>query len=230
MRNLPDHLTSPNGNGVADPRAARQAAATINPGSPRNPQDCRRFGRLTRASAPLSGNHRRQSRHCLKRQQPGAPKPRSHPQMTRSPGKTTQTDTSSNAQSRQVAGAAKRKARARSPSPNGLPVCVLPKKAPVPDEPNVRSQPDGPFKRHFHAAKPEALGPLAFGRLRSSGSGVAEPDPDASYVAFAKVRLAPAREGKRSSVLPESGGRSAGAVASAMSRLVEDSAIQAGRN
>src|SRR5450759_5768503 len=32
-------------------------------------------------------------------------------------GKTTQTDTSSNAQSRQVAGAAKRKARARSPSP-----------------------------------------------------------------------------------------------------------------
>src|ERR1039458_1473264 len=32
-------------------------------------------------------------------------------------GETTQTDTSSNAQSRQVAGAAKRKARARSPSP-----------------------------------------------------------------------------------------------------------------
>src|ERR1035437_578161 len=32
-------------------------------------------------------------------------------------GKTTQTDTSSNAQSRQVAGAAERKARARSPSP-----------------------------------------------------------------------------------------------------------------
>src|ERR1019366_3102420 len=32
-------------------------------------------------------------------------------------GKTTQTDTSSNAQSRQVAGAAKRKARARSPPP-----------------------------------------------------------------------------------------------------------------
>src|ERR1019366_10598203 len=32
-------------------------------------------------------------------------------------GKTTQTDTSSNAQSRQVAGAAKRQARARSPSP-----------------------------------------------------------------------------------------------------------------
>ena len=36
---------------------------------------------------------------------------------------------------------------------NGLPVCVLPMKAPVPDEPNVRSQPDGPFKRHFHAAR-----------------------------------------------------------------------------
>src|ERR1039458_6024778 len=32
-------------------------------------------------------------------------------------GKTTQTDTSSNAQSRQVAGAAERKARAQSPSP-----------------------------------------------------------------------------------------------------------------
>jgi hypothetical protein len=36
---------------------------------------------------------------------------------------------------------------------NGLPVCVLPMKAPVPDEPNVRPQPAGPFKRHFHAAK-----------------------------------------------------------------------------
>ena len=35
---------------------------------------------------------------------------------------------------------------------NGLPVCVLPMKAPVPDEPNVRPRPDGPFKRHFHAA------------------------------------------------------------------------------
>ena len=36
---------------------------------------------------------------------------------------------------------------------NGLPVCVLPMKAPVPDEPNVRPRPDGPFKRHFHAAR-----------------------------------------------------------------------------
>src|SRR3954463_7997037 len=38
------------------------------------------------------------------------------------------------AQSRQVAGAAERKARARSPSSNnGLPACVLPTEAPVPD-------------------------------------------------------------------------------------------------
>jgi len=30
-------------------------------------------------------------------------------------------------------------------------------KAPVPDEPNVRSQPDGPFKHHFHAASSRAV-------------------------------------------------------------------------
>ncbi len=36
---------------------------------------------------------------------------------------------------------------------NGLPDCVLPMKAPVPDEPNFRSQPTGPFKQHFHAAR-----------------------------------------------------------------------------
>jgi hypothetical protein len=30
-------------------------------------------------------------------------------------------------------------------------------KAPVPDEPNVRPRPDGPFKRHFHAAKSRAV-------------------------------------------------------------------------
>jgi hypothetical protein len=47
-----------------------------------------------------------------------------------------------------------RKARARSPSPiTAYLVCVLPMKAPVPDEPNVRPGPDGPFKRHFHAAR-----------------------------------------------------------------------------
>src|SRR5450755_1962182 len=40
---------------------------------------------------------------------------------------------------------------------NGLPVCVLPMKAPVPDEPNVRSRPDGPFKHHFHAATSASL-------------------------------------------------------------------------
>jgi len=68
-------------------------------------------------------------------------------------GKTTQTDTSSDAQSRQVAGAAERASTGSKPiAENGLPVCVLPMKAPVPDEPNVRPQPAGPFKRHFHAA------------------------------------------------------------------------------
>ena len=57
------------------------------------------------------------------------------------------------AQSRQVAGAAERKARARSPSTqNGLPVCVLPKKAPVPDQPNLGPAPDRPSKKQFHAA------------------------------------------------------------------------------
>jgi hypothetical protein len=46
------------------------------------------------------------------------------------------------AQSKQVAGAAERKARARSPSINyGLPDCVLPNKAPVLDGPELRPGP-----------------------------------------------------------------------------------------
>jgi hypothetical protein len=43
---------------VAEPRAARQAAASV-AGAPGNPRACRGFGRLTRASAPLSGDDRR---------------------------------------------------------------------------------------------------------------------------------------------------------------------------
>ncbi len=44
---------------VADPRATRQAAAPISPAPRRNPHGYRPFGRLTRASGPLSGNDRR---------------------------------------------------------------------------------------------------------------------------------------------------------------------------
>lgn len=69
------------------------------------------------------------------------------------PGKTTQTDTSPNAQSRQVPGGGQTKSTGSKPiAKNGLPVRVLPKKAPAPDKPNVRPQPNGPSKRHFHAA------------------------------------------------------------------------------
>ena len=39
-------------------------------------------------------------------------------------------------------------------------------KVPVPDEPNVRPQPDGPFKRHFHAAN------CALPAARQHGPGV----------------------------------------------------------
>jgi hypothetical protein len=61
------------------------------------------------------------------------------------------------AQSRQVAGAAERKARARSPSINyGLPVCVLPNEAPVPDQPTLRSDPDRASKPQFHASRTSA--------------------------------------------------------------------------
>ena len=35
---------------------------------------------------------------------------------------------------------------------NGLPVCVLPKKAPVTDHQTVGPDPDGPSEKHFHAA------------------------------------------------------------------------------
>jgi len=43
---------------VAQPRAARQAAAAVG-AAPGKAGGCRNFGRLTRASAPLSGTHRR---------------------------------------------------------------------------------------------------------------------------------------------------------------------------
>jgi hypothetical protein len=38
---------------------------------------------------------------------------------------------------------------------NGLPVCVLPKKAPVPDHWTVGPDPDRPSEKHFHAARCE---------------------------------------------------------------------------
>ena len=60
VRNLQDAQPSCNATGVAKPRAARQArAAPDQPASRPNPHACRGIGRLTRASAPLSGNDRR---------------------------------------------------------------------------------------------------------------------------------------------------------------------------
>jgi hypothetical protein len=38
-------------------------------------------------------------------------------------------------------------------SKNGLPVCVLPSEAPVPDQPNLRSEPDRASHPQFHASK-----------------------------------------------------------------------------
>jgi len=40
---------------------------------------------------------------------------------------------------------------------NGLPVCVLPKKAPVPDLRTVGPGPDGPSEKHFRAARSGAM-------------------------------------------------------------------------
>src|ERR1019366_3378570 len=75
----------------------------------------------------------------------------------RTSGTTTQTDTSSRlnpgkSQGRPIekpgleAHRAKRPTRLRSP-----------KKAPVPDQPNLRSEPDGPSEKQFHAANPGKL-------------------------------------------------------------------------
>ena len=75
----------------------------------------------------------------------------------RTSGTTTQTDTSSTAQSRQVAGAAERNARAQTPiDQNGLPVYVLPIKAPVPDRPTLRPTPDRATAPQFHASKSDS--------------------------------------------------------------------------
>ena len=78
---------------VAQPQrrsGAARRASSGRPGPPavtQEPTACSEFGRLTRASAPLSGNERRQSRHrahgTARRRHP----PCIHPQMTRSPGK-----------------------------------------------------------------------------------------------------------------------------------------------
>ena len=73
-----------NVNDVAEPRAARQAAAPGDLSVPRTPAVCRQFGRLTRASAPLFGTRCRQGRHRT-RQRPRPPRTPIHPQMTRSP-------------------------------------------------------------------------------------------------------------------------------------------------
>jgi hypothetical protein len=69
-------------------------------------------------------------------------------------GKTTQTDTSSTAQSRQVAGAAKRKARARSPSPKTAYPSAFSQRRPLSRmKPTLRPDPDRPSEKHFHAAR-----------------------------------------------------------------------------
>src|SRR5919202_7363 len=57
------------------------------------------------------------------------------------------------AQSRQVAGAAERKARAQSPSRKPAYPPALSQQAPVPDRRTLRPNPDGDFAMHFHAAR-----------------------------------------------------------------------------
>jgi plasmid stability protein len=67
------------------------------------------------------------------------------------------------AQSKQVAGAAERKARARSPSINyGLPDCVLPNKAPVSDEPEPMPGPGQSLQKQLHASMSSRV---AFGKI-----------------------------------------------------------------
>jgi hypothetical protein len=84
----------------------------------------------------------------------------------RTSGTTTQTDTSSIAQSWQVAGAAERIARARSPSSkNGLPVCVLPTKDPVPDRPTLRPERTEPPRRSFMPRLAIVCGPVDVAQL-----------------------------------------------------------------
>ena len=67
--------------GVAEPRAARQAAPPDHQPPRPTPDACRRTSRLTRTSAPLSSNDRRQSPAPIR----STPRPRSHPHTSRSP-------------------------------------------------------------------------------------------------------------------------------------------------
>src|ERR1039458_5181378 len=64
-------------------------------------------------------------------------------------GKTTQTDTSSNAQSRQVAGAAERIARARSPSPKTAYPSAFSQEGPCPGSPDRRPGPGRTLREAF---------------------------------------------------------------------------------
>jgi hypothetical protein len=85
----------------------------------------------------------------------------------RTSGTTTQTDTSSTAQFRQVAGAAERKARARSPSiktayPSAFSQC----EASVPDQPNLRANPDRASHEQFHASRSRSRAGTRDARLR----------------------------------------------------------------
>ena len=97
-------------------------------------------------------------------------------------GKTTQTDTSSTAQSRQVAGAAERKARARSPSPKTAYPSALSQEGPCPGSPDAMPETGRTSKKQFHTAKSgtgcvpcafASAGPLSSPPLsRSSDAGL----------------------------------------------------------
>src|SRR3954470_6590910 len=60
--------------------------------------------------------------------------------------------------------ASRRGGRTKSPgskpiAQNGLPACVLPTEAPVPDHPTLRPEPDRDLAVHFHAATSSSGGP-----------------------------------------------------------------------
>jgi hypothetical protein len=94
------------------------------------------------------------------------------------------------AQSRQVAGAADRKGRARSPSRK--PACppTFSQKAAIPDQPNLRTAPDGPSTQQFHAAIWDSA---ADGRVYAGGRSQEVPRSLAAFCAVRK-RERPGRD------------------------------------
>ena len=85
VRNLRDLPTGAPTHQVAEPFAARQAAAEIRRAFRANPRACRRFGHLTQASSPLyRGDHRPGAGHPSDQRPDDSPAP-IHPQTTRSP-------------------------------------------------------------------------------------------------------------------------------------------------